>query len=59
MNIMSRFESREKVRKGGSYPGNQESSKPPPKRNMSLTPPSSGGSLETLWEKIDDEANKV
>ena len=48
---MSRFESREKMKNSSSFPGNdgvQKSSSM--KRNVSLSAPSSGSSLQTLWE---------
>ena len=51
---MSRFESREKMKNSSSFPGNNAAQKSSlVKRNTSLSAPSSGASLETLWETGD------
>jgi hypothetical protein len=51
---MSRFESREKMKNSSSFPGNDGATKPSlMKRNISLSAPSSGASLQTLWESGD------
>ncbi|XP_028408241.1 acetyl-CoA carboxylase-like isoform X2 [Dendronephthya gigantea] len=53
--IMSRFESREKMKNSSSFPGNNAAQKSSQmKRNVSLSAPSSGASLQTLWEAGDE-----
>ena len=58
---MSRFESREKMKNSSSFPGNDSARKPSAmKRNTSLSAPSSGSSLQTLWETGDEsDSGKV
>lgn len=58
---MSRFESREKMKNSSSFPGNDSTRKPSMmKRNTSLSAPSSGSSLQTLWETGDEtDSGKV
>ncbi|CAB4030503.1 acetyl- carboxylase-like isoform X2, partial [Paramuricea clavata] len=52
--LMSRFESREKMKNSSSFPGNGGAPKSSlMKRNISLSAPSSGASLQTLWESGD------
>ena len=51
---MSRFESREKIKNSNSFPGNDGAQKSSfVKRNASMSAPSSGASLQTLWEAGD------
>ena len=52
---MSRFESREKIKNSSSFPGNDGTHKSSlTNQHISLSAPSSGASLKTLWEAGDE-----